>query len=260
LGRNCEVYDAEAFAALAGLKAALSSPITHLSDRIIICLDNLAVAARLLHPTTGSSQATFAEFKRLANTWPSRERAGWTQAGKVEVWWCPGHSKIPGNEAADKLAGDAARAPAVSPITATLAHIKRKSKASALKAHQITWQSTAPKLYQDLGITVCSNPPELSLPRASLSRIYAARTGHGDFAAYHKRLHHADAFLSCSCGRPKSQMHLFYCTGAKRSKRQDHKADIEYFLGSAKGAMELAKWLEDTNFFEIICPSRPAIR
>jgi hypothetical protein len=75
LGRNCEVYDAEAFAALAGLKAALSSLITRLSDRIIICLDNLAVAARLLHPTTGSSQATFAEFKRLANTWPSRERA-----------------------------------------------------------------------------------------------------------------------------------------------------------------------------------------
>jgi ribonuclease HI len=260
LGRNCEVYDAEAFAALAGLKAALSSPITHLSDRIIICLDNLAVAARLLHPTTGSSQATFAEFKRLANTWPSRERAAWTQAGRVEVWWCPGHSKIPGNEAADKLAGEAARAPAVSPIPATLAHIKRKSKASALKAHQITWQSTAPKLYQDLGITVCSNPPELSLPRASLSRIYAARTGHGDFAAYHKRLHHTDAFLSCSCGRPKSQLHLFYCTRAKRSKIQDHKANIEYFLGSTKGAMELAKWLEDTKFSEIICPSRPATR
>ncbi|KAF7928652.1 uncharacterized protein EAE98_005708 [Botrytis deweyae] len=62
LGINCELYDAETFAALAALKAAMFSPITHLSDRIIICFDNLTVAARLLHTTTGSSQATSAEF------------------------------------------------------------------------------------------------------------------------------------------------------------------------------------------------------
>ena len=48
-------------------------------------------------------------------------------------------------------------------------------------------------------------PPELSLlPRPSLGRLLSARSGHGDFAAYHRRFKHNNADIYCTCGQEKS--------------------------------------------------------
>ena len=53
--------------------------------------------------------------------------------------------------------------------------------------------------------------PELSLPQRLLHRLLAARTGHGDFAAYHRRLKHVDANLECVCGRETTPTHFISC-------------------------------------------------
>lgn len=54
-------------------------------------------------------------------------------------------------------------------------------------------------------------PPELALPRRLLHKLIAARTGHGDFAAYHRRFHHSDANLECTCGLETSPTHFIRC-------------------------------------------------
>ena len=68
-----EVYDAEAYAAKAGLEEAIHFHSAKFTDNIYVCLDNLEVARRLLSHTTGSSQHIFAMFKRLAELWPLRK-------------------------------------------------------------------------------------------------------------------------------------------------------------------------------------------
>src|SRR5271168_525072 len=54
-------------------------------------------------------------------------------------------------------------------------------------------------------------PPELNLPRATLHRLLAIRSSHGDFSWYHTKFNHKDAKLVCSCGQPKSPEHLVFC-------------------------------------------------
>lgn len=57
-------------------------------------------------------------------------------------------------------------------------------------------------------------PKGLSFPRPLLGRLFAARSGHEDFAAYHKRFHHEDAELQRCCGKLKTPDHFATCTAA----------------------------------------------
>src|SRR4029453_16623820 len=97
LGPFKEVFDAEAEAALAGLKASMAIPTAKFANNLWVCLDNLEVALRLLSPFPGSSQSVFESFAALADTWTSRIRLPHTIPGKVQVLWVPGHAKVPGN-------------------------------------------------------------------------------------------------------------------------------------------------------------------
>ena len=126
LGPSREVFDAEAEAALAGLKAALDSPYARLATNVWICLDNLEVASRLLSLTTGSSQRTFQSFSSLGPTWALRERLPHTGQGSVQVRWVPGHSQIAENEAADTAAKAGAAMILPSPSSNPLPHSKDK--------------------------------------------------------------------------------------------------------------------------------------
>ncbi|KHJ34665.1 hypothetical protein EV44_g3961 [Erysiphe necator] len=80
------------------------------------------------------------------------------------------------------------------------------------------WSSQAPKQYKDLEIRITSRiPPELSLlPRWSLGKLLAARSGHGDFASYHRRFYHKNADHNCSCRLEKSPEHPFSCQLTRR--------------------------------------------
>jgi hypothetical protein len=82
LGSNKEVFDAEAEAGLSG---------AHFSTNLWIFLENLEVAARLLTPFAGSSQAVFYNFMELASAWPNRPRLPHIGPGSIQIRWVPGH-------------------------------------------------------------------------------------------------------------------------------------------------------------------------
>ncbi|RKK62646.1 hypothetical protein BFJ69_g16999 [Fusarium oxysporum] len=99
--------------ALEGLKAALTLQDSATQD-IIICLDNLAATTCLRGTPSDSSQDVFLEFQALA-----------ASHGATQVGWAPGHTDIPGNEQADKLAKAASSAPEPEGAQPTLAYLRR---------------------------------------------------------------------------------------------------------------------------------------
>jgi ribonuclease HI len=217
LGPNKEVFDAEAEAALAGLKAAMQFHTARFATNLWVCLDNLEVAMRLLSSSTGSSQQVFETFLAVASTWLERERFPHTNGGSVRICWVPGHTQIPENDAADQAAKEgAAMEPPIS-LKHSYASLKHQAKATMFSSLQRHWQATAPKSYQDLLITSSPRcPGELHLPRHLPARVLAARTGHGDFVKYHERFNHEDAHTFCRCGSRKTPAHFFFCGIAKR--------------------------------------------
>ncbi|XP_044716540.1 reverse transcriptase [Hirsutella rhossiliensis] len=104
---TAEVFDAEAKGALEGLKAAVSLPET---DRIFVCLDNLATATCLRGTPNDSSQEVFLEFQSLAG------------------------ASLP--EPAD---GEP-----------TLAHLRKIARLQRKEAFSAWWETSAPERYRDL--------------------------------------------------------------------------------------------------------------
>ncbi|KID94004.1 Ribonuclease H-like protein, partial [Metarhizium majus ARSEF 297] len=195
---SAEVFDAEAKGALEGLKAALNLPQS-VTQKIVVCLDNIAAAKCLRGKPSDSSQRVFLTFQALAKT-----------LRKTEVRWIPGHTKIPGNEQADVLAKAGCAKPEPADAVPTLAFLRKTARQRAKIAVQAWWDASAPGKYKHLNLKFPSNClPELALPRTILHHLLAARTYHGDFADYHERSHHSDAGITCSCGRRKAPTHLF---------------------------------------------------
>lgn len=130
--------------------------------------------------------------------------------------------------------------------------------------HKEYWELHAPQSYQDLEIKFrLGCPAELSLPRQHVAHIYAARSGHGDFASYHTRFNHDSAHKTCCCGKLKSARHFLYRRLAtlrlpKPPKKSSDK--IKFLLGTFTGASKLVQWFDKTNFFTEICSKQPQNR
>ncbi|XP_077661262.1 uncharacterized protein AFUA_7G00100 [Aspergillus fumigatus Af293] len=82
---NKEVFDAEAEAALASIKAAMQYHTARFTTNLWVCLDNLEVATHLLSPFAGLSQEIFETFQTLASTWLKQERFPYTNGGSVRI-------------------------------------------------------------------------------------------------------------------------------------------------------------------------------
>lgn len=108
------------------------------------------------------------------------------------------------------------------------------------------WATACPARYQDLDLQMRRRkPPELALPRKLLHELIAARSGHGDFAAYHRRFHHEDANIYCVCGQEKSPPHFIrshrYSTHMRKLRKGLTVAD---FTRQLLGPHGLGKFLE----------------
>ncbi|RYC80071.1 hypothetical protein BFJ63_vAg17048 [Fusarium oxysporum f. sp. narcissi] len=150
---------------------------------------------------TGTLEVAFLDFQAIA-----------AAHGAIQVRWVPGHTNIPGKEQADKLAKAASSLPEPEGARPTLAYLRRVARQKPKEGFESWWATTAPEQYKRLNLKATTGcPPELSLPRAALHRLLAARSLHGDFAVYHERFDHGDAHLVCSCNRGKVRDHIFYC-------------------------------------------------
>jgi ribonuclease HI len=240
-----EVFDAEAAGALEGLKAALN--LRELATQnIYICLDNLAAVTCLRGTPSDSSQDVFLEFQALA-----------TSHGAIQARWVPGHSDIPGNEQADKLAKAASSLPEPEGAKPTLAYLRRIARQKPKEAFEAWWSASAPEQYKRLNLMATTGcPPELSLPRAALHHLLAARSLHGDFAAYHEKFDHVNARLVCSCGRRKAPDHIFYCRKVPPRCRVRLTPTLDTAVNLAMGK-DFTKFIDlskDSAFFGKICP------
>ncbi|KAI1000858.1 hypothetical protein K3495_g7337 [Podosphaera aphanis] len=241
----------------------MASPTTKFTTNLWVFLVNLEVASRLLTPFSGSSQAVFDEFLKLEPEWQRRFRLPHIRQGEVKARWVTGHSSIPGNVAVDKAANEACYLPLASEPPYSNAGLKRWAMSLVPLASDRLWRCLLPQLetYHQLEInTAHSNPKELRLPRDTLGRVSAIRSGHGDFADYHERFIHQNANLFCSCGHRKAPLHFFFCHIAKRRARCPQGPPsklLPYLLGTHEGGLVLNKWLKQTCFYSEICTRDP---
>ncbi|PNP55726.1 hypothetical protein FNYG_15457 [Fusarium nygamai] len=215
-----EVFDAEATRALEGLKAALN--LRELATQnMFIRLDNLPVAT------------------------------------SIQVRWVPGHSNIPGNEQGDKLAKAASSLPEPESAQPTLAYLRRIARQKPKEAFEAWWSTSAPEQYKRLNLKATTGcTPELSLPRAALHHLLAARSLHGDFAAYHEKFDHVNARLVCSCNRRKAPDHIFYCRRVppRHRMRLAPSPNAAVNLAIGRDFIKFTELSKASVFFGKICP------
>ena len=145
----------------------------------------------------------------------------------VEVRWIPGHKGIASNERADRLAKAALRDLAGMDTETPRSHACQAQLARQRRQDLVAkwWADNAPDAYRALGLEMRRRkPPELRLARRTLHKLLAARTGHGDFAAYHRRFNHPDANLLCHCGQEKSPIHFLRCRASPTARANSHRA------------------------------------
>ncbi len=112
------------------------------------------------------------------------------------------------------------------------------------------WDAKAPAQYRALRVEARSRlPKELSLPRRELGHLLAVRSGHGDFANYHRRFNHTDALLDCSCSSEKERLHFFYCRRMRRHRHRPHRQSGTTLASwDRPGGSAFAKWCQETQF------------
>jgi len=99
LGPYIEIYDAEATAINAALKAAIAYTTEHNITYIHIFADNQAAVQTTFDVVPGSSQHVNLHTRSLIVSFLES-----SNQHRIEIAWTPGHKKIVGNERADALA------------------------------------------------------------------------------------------------------------------------------------------------------------
>ncbi|CCU76238.1 TE1b-like protein [Blumeria hordei DH14] len=217
-----EVLDAEIIGARKALEAALEfldngkSRKVGGSQQIHVFLDSQQAVSALTTGLSPTSLEDVRSFRALSNL------------AKVLVKWVPGHAGIQGNEEADTIARATLRelpSQDTPPGSCTLAYLRGVMNHRRQKLLEDWWIEACPPKYRQLNLQVRRRkPPELSLSRHLLRELIAARTGHGNFAAYHRRFNNLCAPMECSCGKETTPTHFIHCSRHAQHTRRLRKS------------------------------------
>lgn len=252
------IFDAKVMSASAAVEESLLLPSARFANNLWILLDNQDIARHLLSTPISSSQRYFLKFLKQASSWPLRRRLTHTKQEKVRVFRIPVHAGIQGNVLVNLTAKEALGLTPPPSQRFSFKYARNWTNETTESETKHFWTNYAPQSYKNLRIDRFERrPKELSLPRSLVAHIYAARSGHGDFAAYHKRSKHQEALTVYSCGSPKSPSHIFFCPRLRHAlpRNLSNTGEISnFFLDTLRGARSLVKWLVDTKVFIEICP------
>ncbi|KAI0995667.1 hypothetical protein K3495_g12514 [Podosphaera aphanis] len=215
-----EVYDAELYGATAALEAALS--VRENNEKIYVLLDNQAVVLALKTGRTSSSLRLTRVFHEVA------------KKANARVRWVPGHSRISENEEADAAARAALQElpPRLTqPGYITLTYLRRLMRQYRQNLMDCWWSTVCPARYKDLDLQMRrQKPPELNLPRLLLQRLIAARSGHGDFAEYHRSSITKIQFLTAPVGWKNLPHILFVAEYTSLTRVSSGKVELSMIL------------------------------
>lgn len=246
-----EALDAEIMGAKEALKAALGHlrGKEYLAKGTTQCINVLMDSRHAINAlSTGRSSTSHEEVRKF------RELSGLAQ---VRIKWVAGHSGIHGNEEADAAAKSALRTlPSVEtePATTTTAILHQKLHRQRQTLLDSWWNETCPSRYRELDLLMRRRkPPELGLSRLQLRHLIAARTGHGNFAAHHRRFNNPHAITECTCGEETTPTHFIHCRlNANITRRIRgsllHNAFLHKLLGP-KCFESFRQFAQDTNCF-----------
>ena len=150
----------------------------------------------------------------------------------------------------------------------TFARMKRHARKAAADAQKQWLRRRAPERYKTWFKTTTPAPEHvdraatthresLRLPRQHLARWLMARTAHGPFKAYHDRLRHLDAELTCTCGQDRTPNHITLCPLMRAQKRLWHSSTLKSpgdWYGSMMADPGLYATIEEKGNYTRICP------
>ncbi|QRW26546.1 RNA-directed DNA polymerase from transposon BS [Rhizoctonia solani] len=172
----------------------------------------------------------------------------------IVVQWIPGHSKIEGNERADRLANAGLDSRPTPFFNRTATWAKCRATQRAAKSWGRLWaEHPTPKRSKTHptppSTQTAPNIPKPSIPRSVSSRLIHVMTGHGCFGEYKARMPFINGSAKCQCGDPNQTIPhlLFHCPLAEDSRKLLFEAAPDLnpatLFGTPKGLEAVAKFI-----------------
>ncbi|KAL5606463.1 uncharacterized protein BROUX77_003656 [Berkeleyomyces rouxiae] len=246
---RAEVHDAEVLA-IAEAITAVDLRDKPRCRKVWICSDNMAAVSRLTSRDVkpGTSEEHLRRAQTICADWlrpdanHPRPRPWPDGAIKVEAIWVPGHSDVVGNELADRQARWGADI-ITTRTGMSLSWARSEFRARVTTAFRAWWEAegrnSRPHLRRPVQAPKKAWTSLLDETDRNLARaVLTALSGHGDFAAYHRRFEHEDAVLSCPlCGADTSPEHIWVC---HHNPQRVSSSFFQKLIGTKRGACWLA--------------------
>jgi ribonuclease HI len=255
MGHQQEVYDAELLGILKAAKTCFQiCQRNNLTKRHIwIFTDNQAAIQRLNTFKPGPGQSTSLALSNISNNLHALKTT-------ITVQWVPGHTDVPGNELADKLAKKATLEKPPTYYHTSLSYLKRVTRAAKMQEWGDWWMRHPAKGKNYVG-TFRTKPDQIftSGNRQFNSTVTQLRTGHGYFRSYLYKIptNSVDSpHCPCRYGGPQSPEHLLLRCPLYQRERQRMRKEIgvvhprylwKYLLYTDKAMKPLKHFLNDTH-------------